>query len=187
MEDVFCQNFTAGVPGIGETLTVPLKDDGEDIMVTEDNRREFVDLYVDYYLNNAIHKQVHAVAHFLWLHCCGAAYSVVVVMLLYCSLILWCSLTQLLLLWEHSSKKENAVCQVFDCVKHTRLRAKLMTTHMHLSQAAVCRLCATQGSCQHQLPWHTVIKACSSTVNYFVTQHVHVYETAVSCLTHAAV
>ena len=59
MEDVFCQNFTAGVPGIGETLTVPLKDDGEDVMVTEDNRREFVDLYVDYYLNAAIHKQVH--------------------------------------------------------------------------------------------------------------------------------
>ena len=58
VEDVFCQNFTAGVPGIGETLTVPLKDDGEDIMVTEDNRREFVDLYVDYYLNTAIHKQV---------------------------------------------------------------------------------------------------------------------------------
>ena len=58
VEDVFCQNFTAGVPGIGETLTVPLKDDGEDVMVTEDNRREFVDLYVDYYLNTAIHKQV---------------------------------------------------------------------------------------------------------------------------------
>ena len=60
VEDVFCQNFSAGVPGIGETLTVPLKDDGEEIMVTEDNRREFVDLYVDYYLNNAIHKQVQA-------------------------------------------------------------------------------------------------------------------------------
>lgn len=66
VEDVFCQNFSAGVPGIGETLTVPLKDDGEDIMVTEDNRREFVDLYVDYYLNNAIHKQVHAVAPVVW-------------------------------------------------------------------------------------------------------------------------
>ena len=58
VEDVFCQNFIAGVPGIGETLTVPLNDDDEDVMVTEDNRREFVDLYVDYYLNTAIHKQV---------------------------------------------------------------------------------------------------------------------------------
>ena len=63
VEDIFCQNFTAGVPGIGESLTVPLKDDGEDIMVTEENRREFVDLYVDYYLNAAIHKQV---SHHLW-------------------------------------------------------------------------------------------------------------------------
>lgn len=70
MEDVFCQNFSAGVPGIGETLTVPLKDDGEDIMVTDDNRREFVDLYVDYYLNNAIHKQVAHTVHVAWVPCC---------------------------------------------------------------------------------------------------------------------
>lgn len=70
MEDVFCQNFSAGVPGIGETLTVPLKDDGEDIMVTDDNRREFVDLYVDYYLNAAIHKQVRLCRLVAWVPSC---------------------------------------------------------------------------------------------------------------------
>ena len=75
MEDVFCQNFTAGVPGIGETLTVPLKDDGEDIMVTEDNRREFVDLYVDYYLNNAIHKQVRTKYPVARVLCCLVTYE----------------------------------------------------------------------------------------------------------------
>lgn len=73
VEDVFCQNFSAGVPGIGETLTVPLKDDGEEIMVTEDNRREFVDLYVDYYLNNAIHKQFEAFARGFMMLCGGPA------------------------------------------------------------------------------------------------------------------
>lgn len=73
---MFCQNFTAGVPGIGETLTVPLKDDGEDIMVTEDNRREFVDLYVDYYLNNAIHKQVRTKYQVARVLCCLVTYDV---------------------------------------------------------------------------------------------------------------
>ncbi|KAL3132600.1 hypothetical protein ABBQ32_009129 [Trebouxia sp. C0010 RCD-2024] len=73
VEDVFCQNFSAGVPGIGETLTVPLKDDGEDIMVTDDNRREFVDLYVDYYLNAAIHKQFEAFARGFMMLCGGPA------------------------------------------------------------------------------------------------------------------
>lgn len=94
VEDVFCQNFTAGVPGIGETLTVPLKDDGEDIMVTEDNRREFVDLYVDYYLNNAIHKQVRVCAPIEHFPCCVRT-LLHVELLLYTS----CSLVQLVLLW----------------------------------------------------------------------------------------
>lgn len=62
MEDVFCQNFTAGVPGIGETVTHELKEGGEDIMVTEENRREYVDLYIDYYLKTSIHNSFEAFA-----------------------------------------------------------------------------------------------------------------------------
>ena len=58
MESVFCQNFTAGLPGIGETISVPLKSDGDDIMVTEENRREYVDLFVDFHLNRSVNKQV---------------------------------------------------------------------------------------------------------------------------------
>lgn len=58
MEEVFCQNFTVGVTGIGEVLTVPLREGGEDIMVTEDNRREYVDMYVNHYLNTSVHRQV---------------------------------------------------------------------------------------------------------------------------------
>ncbi|KAK9819719.1 hypothetical protein WJX72_001643 [[Myrmecia] bisecta] len=73
VEDVFCQNFTAGVPGIGETLTVTLKEDGEDMMVTEENRREYVDLYVDYYLNKSVHKQFEAFARGFMMLCGGPA------------------------------------------------------------------------------------------------------------------
>lgn len=58
VESVFCQNFTAGLPGIGETISVALKEDGDDIMVTEENRREYVDLFVDFYLNGSVNKQV---------------------------------------------------------------------------------------------------------------------------------
>jgi ubiquitin-protein ligase E3 A len=73
VEDVFCQTFTAGKPGIGEPESVPLKEGGEDINVTEDNRREFVDLYVDYYLNTAIHKQFEAFARGFMMLCGGPA------------------------------------------------------------------------------------------------------------------
>ena len=59
VESVFCQNFTAGLPGIGETISVPLKEDGDDIMVTEENRREYVDVFVDFHLNRSVNKQVH--------------------------------------------------------------------------------------------------------------------------------
>ncbi len=55
---MFCQNFTVGVPGLGEVLTVPLVEGGEELMVTEDNRREYVEMYIDHYLNTSVHSQV---------------------------------------------------------------------------------------------------------------------------------
>ena len=57
VEEVFCQTFTAGVPGIGEVRMEPLATGGEDIFVTEDNRREYVDAYVDFYLNRSVQRQ----------------------------------------------------------------------------------------------------------------------------------
>ena len=57
MEEVFCQTFTAGVPGIGEVRMEPLIAGGEEILVTEANRREYVDAYVDFYLNRSVHRQ----------------------------------------------------------------------------------------------------------------------------------
>lgn len=67
--DVFCQNFTAGISGLGEILTVPLAEGGEDIMVTEDNRRDYVELYLAFVMNVSIHKQVSSSLGLVW-HAC---------------------------------------------------------------------------------------------------------------------
>ena len=58
MADVFCLSFVAGLPGIGEAVEVALLEEGDAIAVTEDNRREFVEAYVDCILNASIEKQV---------------------------------------------------------------------------------------------------------------------------------
>jgi len=63
VEEVFCQTFTAGVPGIGEVRMEPLIPGGEDIFVTEANRREYVDAYVDFYLNRSVQRQFEVLLH----------------------------------------------------------------------------------------------------------------------------
>lgn len=54
VEDVFCQTFSIDVDVFGEIKTIPLKPNGDDIMVTEENRREYVDRYVAYTLSESI-------------------------------------------------------------------------------------------------------------------------------------
>ena len=56
-EQVFCQSFTAAQQGVGEVVTVALCEGGEDRMVTEENRREYVELYINYVLNSSVHRQ----------------------------------------------------------------------------------------------------------------------------------
>jgi HECT-domain (ubiquitin-transferase) len=63
VEHVFCQTFTAGVPGIGQPLQLPLVPGGEDIYVTEDNRRAFVEAYVDCILSRAVTRQFEVRLH----------------------------------------------------------------------------------------------------------------------------
>ena len=60
MADVFCQTFTAGIPGLGEMISIPLVEGGDEIMVTEDNRRDYVELYIAFVLNTSIHKQARS-------------------------------------------------------------------------------------------------------------------------------
>ncbi len=42
---------------------VPLKEGGENIILTNENRREYVDLYVDFMLNKSIYNQFAAFYH----------------------------------------------------------------------------------------------------------------------------
>ena len=58
VEQVFCQNFTASQQGVGEVLAVPLCPEGEDRLVTEETRREYVELYINHVLNTSVHRQV---------------------------------------------------------------------------------------------------------------------------------
>ena len=39
-------------------LAVPLCTDGEDRLVTEETRREYVELYINHVLNTSVHRQV---------------------------------------------------------------------------------------------------------------------------------
>lgn len=60
VEDIYCLNFTVTQDYFGEAKCIPLKDDGENIPVTSENKQEYVDLLVDYKLNKSIDSQYKA-------------------------------------------------------------------------------------------------------------------------------
>ena len=51
LQDTFCLTFSVEMDYFGDVRTIPLKQGGEDIPVTEENRHEYVELMVDYLLN----------------------------------------------------------------------------------------------------------------------------------------
>lgn len=55
--ETFCYDFVAQVDRYGEVVSVPLVAGGEKRSVTNSNRREFVDLYVQYLLDTAVSRQ----------------------------------------------------------------------------------------------------------------------------------
>jgi ubiquitin-protein ligase E3 A len=57
VEDVYCRTFQAETEAYGKIFTHDLKENGGDIPVTNQNRREFVDLYVNWKLNQSIQTQ----------------------------------------------------------------------------------------------------------------------------------
>ncbi|KFM29144.1 Ubiquitin-protein ligase E3A [Auxenochlorella protothecoides] len=71
--EVFCQSFVVEVAGWGERRAVELKPGGAGIPVTEDSRREFVDAYVDFWLNTSVHAQFEAFARGFLMLCGGPA------------------------------------------------------------------------------------------------------------------
>ena len=48
LEDVICRSFTIDVETLGAINEVELKPNGNNIMVTKENRREFVDLFLEF-------------------------------------------------------------------------------------------------------------------------------------------
>ncbi|XP_059608473.1 ubiquitin-protein ligase E3A isoform X2 [Phlebotomus argentipes] len=61
MEAVYMQTFEINYQDVfGNVLRHELKANGRDISVTQENKREFVDLYSDYLLNGAIERQFSA-------------------------------------------------------------------------------------------------------------------------------
>ena len=73
VEDVFCQTFSIPMRKGGETIESPLCPGGETIYVTEENRREFVDSYVDWWLCKSIERQFESFAKGLLTLCGGPA------------------------------------------------------------------------------------------------------------------
>lgn len=60
LEEVFCLNFSITESHFGEVKAVPLKNNGEDINVTQDNKSDYVKLYIDYILNTSCTKPFEA-------------------------------------------------------------------------------------------------------------------------------
>ena len=73
VEDTFCQVFAIEEEVAGTTYTVELVAGGADIPVTEENRRDFVDKYVDYILNKSVERQYSAFLEGLMMLCKGPA------------------------------------------------------------------------------------------------------------------
>jgi len=58
MEEVFMQPFQISYTDLfGSMITTNLKDGGADILVNQENKREYVDLYADFLLNKCVEKQ----------------------------------------------------------------------------------------------------------------------------------
>eukprot|EP00955_Chlamydomonas_euryale_P028873 304162-Chlamydomonas_euryale.AAC.1 len=73
VEDVFCLTFSHEVDCFGERRTVELVPGGEGIAVTEDNRMEYVEAMVDYFLNRSIADSFDAFAQGFRILCDGPA------------------------------------------------------------------------------------------------------------------
>ncbi|KAI7863731.1 hypothetical protein BDF14DRAFT_1876193 [Spinellus fusiger] len=70
VENVFCRSFVAEIEAFGQRRCVPLMDGGTNCMVTDKNRQQFVDLYVEYVLNTSVERQFGAFQRGFY-HVCG--------------------------------------------------------------------------------------------------------------------
>ncbi|KAG9248189.1 ubiquitin-protein ligase-like protein E3 [Calycina marina] len=75
VEATFCRDFVADNERYGQVTQVPLCPNGENIPITNANRREFVDLYVRYLLDTAVTRQFEPFKRGFFTVCGGNALS----------------------------------------------------------------------------------------------------------------
>ncbi|KAL4942434.1 hypothetical protein BDV06DRAFT_163874 [Aspergillus oleicola] len=73
--ETFCHNFVTDIDRYGEVVSVPLCSGGQKKPVTNANRREFVDLYVQYHLDTAVTRQFEPFRRGFFSVCGGNALS----------------------------------------------------------------------------------------------------------------
>ena len=71
LESVFCLNFDITRQRFDQTVVVELKPDGSNIPVTKQNKKEYVDLYVDFIFNKCVEKPFEAFSKGFH-HVCGS-------------------------------------------------------------------------------------------------------------------
>ncbi|KAI9281585.1 hypothetical protein BY458DRAFT_499033 [Sporodiniella umbellata] len=70
VEGVFCRSFVAEIDRFGERVCIPLIPNGENVVVTEENREQFVSLYAEFLLNTSVERQFGAFKRGFY-HVCG--------------------------------------------------------------------------------------------------------------------
>lgn len=75
VEETICRNFVAEVDRYGEVIEIPLCPGGETKPVTNNNRREFVDLYVVFLLETQVSRQYEPFKRGFFTVCGGNALS----------------------------------------------------------------------------------------------------------------
>ncbi|KAI9367350.1 hypothetical protein BJX61DRAFT_312753 [Aspergillus egyptiacus] len=73
--ETFCHTFVADIDRYGDVVTIPLCAGGENKPVTNANRREFVDLFVQYHLDTAVTRQFEPFRRGFFSVCGGNALS----------------------------------------------------------------------------------------------------------------
>jgi len=75
VQETFCQDFVAVIERYGQREQVPLCPNGERRAVTNNNRREFVDLYIRYLLDTSVARQYEPFKRGFFTVCGGNALS----------------------------------------------------------------------------------------------------------------
>ncbi|KAI9718213.1 MAG: hypothetical protein M1812_004203 [Candelaria pacifica] len=75
IEETYCREFVAEIDRYGQIIHVPLCPGGETRPVTNENRREFVDLYIRYLLDTSVSRQFEPFKRGFYTVCSGNALS----------------------------------------------------------------------------------------------------------------